>query len=110
MNLCESTCRATLTFLPDGVLVENVDQLIFATRLSVSGVVGSIVLQEGKINTLLILQRQRFDMLQEFIGHFELTGAQPVGAQLYRALHPHEALVLSVQERSISEFIRIRFV
>lgn len=91
----------TRTFLLDGVLVENIDQLVFTARLPVFGVVGSVVLQEGEINTLLILQRQRFDMLQEFVGRLERAGTQPVGAQLYFALHPHEALVLSVQERRL---------
>lgn len=96
-------CWGTRTFRLDGVLVENIDQLIFAARLPIFGVVASVILQKGKINTLLILQRQRFDMLQKFVGQMEVTGAQPVGAQLHSALHPHEALVLSVQERTIKK-------
>lgn len=102
--LKRDTCWGTHTFRLDGVLVENIDQLIFAARLPVFGVVSSIVLQKGKINTLLILQGQRFDMLQEFLSQLELKGAHPVGAQLYFALHPHKALVLRVRERSIGKY------
>lgn len=43
-------------------------------------------------------------MLQEFIGRFQFTGAHPVGAQLDLALHPHEALVLCVQEKRIRKY------
>lgn len=97
------TCWDKRTFLLHGVLIENIQQLIFTTRFPVFGVVSSIVFHEGKINTLLIHQRQNFDMLQEFISNLELTGAHPVGAQLYTTLYSHKALVLRVQERGISE-------
>lgn len=94
------TCLGKPTLFLDGVLVENIDQLIFTARLPVFGVVGSIVLQEGEINPLLILQRQRFDVFQELVCHLELAGAHPVGAQLHSALHPHEAFVLCAGEKS----------
>lgn len=82
------------TFGLDGILVENVDQLILAASLSGFGVVSSVVLQKGEINTFVVLQRQSFDVLQELLGHQELSGAHPVGAQLHSARHSHEALVL----------------
>lgn len=70
------------TFGLDGVLVEDIDQLIFTTGFAIFGVVGSIVLQKGVVDSLFILKRQRFNMRQEFIGYLELMGAHPVGAQL----------------------------
>jgi len=81
----------------DGVLVQDVDQLVLAAGPPVFGVVGPVVLQEGKVNPLLVLHGQRGDVLQEFVGHLEIQRSHPVGAQLHRALHPHEALVLGVQ-------------
>lgn len=70
------------TFGLDGVLVEDIDQLIFTTGFAIFGVVGSIVLQKGVVDSLFILKRQRSNVRQEFIGYLELMGAHPVGAQL----------------------------
>lgn len=70
------------TFGLDGVLVEDIDQLIFTTGFAIFGVVGSIVLQKGEVDALFIFKRQRFNVHQEFIGYLELMGAHPVGAQL----------------------------
>lgn len=95
------TLRLGHTFVFDGVLVENVDQLVLAAGLSAPGVVGSVVLQEGKIDALVVRQGQRLNMRQELLCHLDLEGAHPVGAELHPALHPHEALVLNVHRRCV---------
>lgn len=92
------TLRLGHTSVFDGVLVENVDQLVLAAGLSAPGVVGSVVLQEGKIDALVVLQGQRLNMRQELLCHLDLEGAHPVDAELHPALHSHEALVLNVQK------------
>lgn len=86
---------ARSTFGLDGILVEDIDQLIFATGFPIFGVVGSVVLQKGVVDALLVLQRQGFNVHQEFFSDLELMGPHPVGAQLQSALHAHEALILS---------------
>lgn len=95
------TLRLGPTSVFDGVLVENVDQLVLATGLSAPGEVGSVVLQEGKIDALVVRQGQRLNMRQELPCHLDLEGAHPVGAELHPALHPHEALVLNVHRRCV---------
>lgn len=45
------------TSLLNGVMVEDIDQFVFTAGFPIFCVMGSIVLQEGKINSLLILQR-----------------------------------------------------
>lgn len=89
---------ACSTFGLDDVLVEDIDQLVFASGFPVFGVVCSVVLQEGVVDALLVLQRQGFHVRQEFFGQLELMGTHPVGAQLQLALHAHEALILSVTD------------
>ena len=57
ISLKGETCWDTRTLLFHVVLIENIDLFILAARLPIFGVVSSVVLQEGKINTLFILQR-----------------------------------------------------
>lgn len=101
----EAGCQGSRrTFFMNGVLIENIDELIFTTGLPISGVVCSIVLQEGKVNPFLILHRQGEDMLQEFISHSEVMRAHPVGAELHFAVHPNELLVLCDGEQENHKF------
>lgn len=93
------TLRLGRTFVFDGVLVEDVDQLVLAAGLPAPGVVGPVVLQEGEIDGLVVRQGQGLNMRQELLCHLDLERAHPVGAQLHHALHSHEALVLNVYRR-----------
>jgi len=95
VSLCvfKTTTRPP-TLARQHVLVEDVHQFVLPAQLAIAGVVRAVLVQEVKVDALLILERQRPDILQDRVGHAQVARAHAKSGKLHLAAHRDEVLVL----------------